>query len=103
MFEELYRKSGTLRYAAGYTDSRPDYTDYPCVYFTMAGSSRDEFGALQSETKVYCKPAGAAFPENGTPAVFVDESGAALDVQKGDYVYNHFDDCFEVLIVTVAA
>ena len=56
MFEEICRKTGTIRIPTGeYSDSAPVFDEVEVSYFTMTETFRNADGVQQSADHVYCK------------------------------------------------
>lgn len=56
MFEELCRKTGTIRIPTGeYADSAPVFEEHTVSYFVMNETFRNAEGVQQSENHIYCK------------------------------------------------
>ncbi|MBQ9335988.1 MAG: hypothetical protein IJS14_01665 [Lentisphaeria bacterium] len=56
MFEEICRKTGTIKIPTGeYADSVPVFEDHAVTYFTMTETYRNADGVQQSADHVYCK------------------------------------------------
>ncbi len=106
MFEELCRKSGTVKLPTGdFFDGQAEYRDYPVLYFEKSGSFRDpQTGALQLDQIFMCKPAdGVSFPSPLPGDIkFVDAAGQNYDIDLAQILYNHFDDVLEFIKLVVA-
>lgn len=100
MFEELCRKTGTIKIHTGtYSDSKPVFTEHAVTYFAIDSSFRDDKGVLQVETDYYLKGYESPIPAD---SVFVDESGETFDASNAKYLFNHFDNKFEFNKITAA-
>ena len=100
MFEELCRKTGTVKIPTGtYSDSKPVFSGHAVTYFALDSNFRDEKGVLQTETAYYLKGYENPIPSD---SVFVDESGETFDIFDSKYIYNHFDNKFEFNKFTVS-
>lgn len=100
MFEELCRKTGTIKIPTGtYSDSKPVFTEHAVTYFALDMSFRDNNGVLQTETAYYLKGYESPIPAD---SVFVNESGETFDISDAKYLYNHFDNKFEFNKFTVS-
>ena len=106
MFEELCRKTGTIRLPVGeYFDGQAEYENYPVLFFEKSASFRDpQTGAVQLDQIFMCKPAdGVSFPAPLPGDIkFVDATGQDYDIDLAQILYNHFDDVLEFIKLVVA-
>ena len=100
MFEELCRKTGTIRIPTGeYADSAPVFEEHTVSYFTTNETFRNAEGVQQSADHIYCKGYSQEVP---VEAKFVDENGTEYDLSATKFIFNHFDNAFEFNKLTVA-
>lgn len=94
MFEEFYRRRGTIEIPSGYEDSKPKYEQHPVRYFSNVETIRDPAdGSVSHRTYFLCKDYES---ENLPPnARFTDAAGNTFKIISARLLYNHFDNCIE--------
>ena len=93
MFDELYRKSGTIHVPTGeYDDGNPVFEPHQVTYFSMEGTFRDDTGTLQAETTYFCKGFEEPLPAGSK---IVTEDGEEHDIAVSERIFDHFANGFE--------